>query len=1775
MNTWKKALRRILILVLVGVVLCQAQNISVLASKISLRVLAETISGPAVIGDKVYTGGLPVSIEGSGGYTTITVDGDVLVSNSTGQYYIYDEAGSSSIVMTGGNVRDIYGCDGEITIHGGTVNNIEGNGSIITIGGGTINNLYGGGNSVTITGGSLGTVYGEGAAVSVSGGGVTTLYGDGAQVTVSGSAVIATLYGGSNSDDVDSTNVEITGGTITNLYGGGNSGGVSEGANVVMSGGTVVNLYGGSDTGTVGSVSLVFSGGMVTGEVYGDSINGGEVEGTVQIEISGTANAYRVTGVRGEGSAESVQIAVKGGTVNQVAGVANGSSAISVKIDVTGGTVVSAVNGLSDEDSSAEEIDITVTGGTVAAVKGMENGSAGSVDVIITGGIVTAVNGQEDGTADQITGYITVPTSGVDDFENLLYCDGTRWTVTGNVVLPTSVAVLANQKMVLGTEEEAATLSVPEDMTLHVEKLNNLTGNGELLGDGDFTTATFMPDMLVGYEDLVYIGEDLGEDIANDGTYSYMEAAFRLDEETAAKWTKTFTYTQNGTATAVSEVINVGNYTVVYTKEGEANVTQDFTVVQSKAVFEEESITFYKADGQTEISDKAIPIMDTFSVIVAAPFANGIDATSEDEEYTDLYGAALGGQVELYLENTKIAGPVNLDIVNSRYAFTGINLSSLTGITIAPNSSYTITAKYLGDENMAACETTTTVTFTSEAAVTRTDGSISHHNTLSSAVEAAQAAEGSVLTVYANDMVLEGAIAIDSGNFTLNLNGNTISSNLSEPAISINGASVVIMGGGKLANISNSALLISDGVLAVKDSTFSGNSEQGAIAYNGGILSMEGAVVLNNGGTYPGICVNGTNPISVAGALSGGPYSVSRTTAGSQGGVFATLAGGLDLSAAAGWFTSAMDGYFIVAEGSSLYLKEDISNATVTFTPANGVYNGAGQVPTVNVEIGGSVLTQNTDYTVSFTNAGGLGVTELTDAGSYTATIIGTGNYTGKKTAAYTVNKADIRVASLPTAAAIEYGQALEESALTGGSVVIENSTTEVLGSWKWSGGSVKPNAGTYTGQAVFTPVGANVNYANNFNALAAQDITLSIHKKSGYTVSPIEKKYLYFKGGADRIRLSALLPADCGNISYSSPSVSTENITFTAGPTVSEGDLAYTVGTGIAGNSGSITVVATTDNYEDITLTFEVTLVLQTPVEVKGGSLVSVRGTPVYGDTLADLEFNDVTFVEQGTDKEVSGTLVWKEPDKLLNAGAVNAEWIFTPDDEHYAVLEGIVVLNVDRAIPTIHSLPTVADRVYHPSVALMDGDLIGGNVTGVDGNALEGTWGWLDANVVPIVSKSKYLAVFIPADTSNYKSVSVNVTVNVSKATPYIAEMPVAADITYGQTISEAAIIGGVVYHSSELSKVVSGSFIWLDGSPKPTVADSGVTTYSIVFVPVDAVNYNAISTKITLVVNRADNPPNMPAPSMDVAYECGKLSDVTLPDGWVWQEEDAESALMVGVPASFTAVYTGDDGANYINTSVEVLITRLQCKHKAGKILYTGEGEKEPTCTKKGLGHKECTKCNAVIEDNIEVDALGHKYTKEVTKEPTTTKKGVMTYTCLVCGHKYKESIDKLPPEEEPEEPDDNKPEEEPEEESGDEPQDKPEEEPSDEPEDKPEEEHGDAPDDDEPQESGGGNLGEEAAGESKDDIDKSVGRSPVEPQTSGNSGSDAQTQIKEEAESNKQAAEVPESLAPSDEEPETIQASAEPVKAVWSPWWIVFVVLAFAVGIGVGVLCMKQI
>ena len=604
-------------------------------------------------------------------------------------------------------------------------------------------------------------------------------------------------------------------------------------------------------------------------------------------------------------------------------------------------------------------------------------------------------------------------------------------------------------------------------------------------------------------------------------------------------------------------------------------------------------------------------------------------------------------------------------------------------------------------------------------------------------------------------------------------------------------------------------------------------------------------------------------------------------------------------------------------------------------------------------------------------------------------------------TAAITVAKATPVIAEKPTAGALTYGQKLSDSTLTGGKAVYQTADgTEITGAFAWKNSSIKPTAADSQKteyDVTFTP-----SDKDNYNAVDTK-LALTVNKAASAALSGESRSYIYAEGSNDKAEtmdVAGKLPADRGNTTFTLAAEDTDGLLSDV--TVdTDGKLSYKVKqltADKAGKSAAITVTASMENYEDAVYTMTIRITDKKLVALKSGNAVSVNGSNAltYGDKLSKLSFSSATFVEADTSTEVKGTLKWADPDCIPTAGTTQAGWVFKPDDsKHYEDLTGVAVITVARATPAVVTVPAVEERVYNPAVALADSDMTGGSVTGADGSSLAGTWSFTGTIIIPTVNNKGYQAVFTPDDADNYNTVTKTITVKVTKATPVIAEKPTAGALTYGQKLSDSTLTGGKAVYQTADGTEITGAFAWKNSSIKPTAADSQKTEYDVTFTPSDKDNYNAVDTKLALTVNKAAQAPNMPQAEMAPAHSTKKVGDITLPDGWSWQEDDKDTALVDGVAVTANAFYTGTDKGNYETESVSITITRSECEHKNTEII----NKKDATCSVEGYtGDTYCKDCGKTLATGTTIEKKPHT----VKMSATCVSKAV----CSVCGETFGE-------------------------------------------------------------------------------------------------------------------------------------------------------------------------
>ena len=407
-------------------------------------------------------------------------------------------------------------------------------------------------------------------------------------------------------------------------------------------------------------------------------------------------------------------------------------------------------------------------------------------------------------------------------------------------------------------------------------------------------------------------------------------------------------------------------------------------------------------------------------------------------------------------------------------------------------------------------------------------------------------------------------------------------------------------------------------------------------------------------------------------------------------------------------------------------------------------------------------------------------------------------------------------------------------------------------------------------------------------------------------------------------------------------------------------------------------------------------------------GKLPPDRGTTIYTVAKKDPEqlLSEVTV-------DTAGNLTYKVNQVDASKVGKTAIITVTASMENYANAGYTLTISItDKKTVEIKSGNTVS---VDGSNALTYGEKVSkltlGNTVFVEAgtdDVIEGILSWSNPDEIPAAGTTQAGWVFKPADSTHYAELTGTAAITVAKATPIVVTVPTVAERGYNPdaALTGSDITGGSVTGADGNS--LAGTWSFTGTNIIPTVNNKG---YQAVFTPDDTNNYNTVTRTITVTVNKAAKAPNMPEAAMTPAHSTKKVGDITLPDGWSWQEADKDTALADGVAVTATAVYTGADKGNYETESVSITITRSECDHIHTEI----RNQREATCTQTGYtGDTYCTDCDKLLSTGKELAALGHDYKATVTKQPTTTEEGVRTYTCTRCSSSYTESIAKLPEE-----------------------------------------------------------------------------------------------------------------------------------------------------------------
>ena len=427
------------------------------------------------------------------------------------------------------------------------------------------------------------------------------------------------------------------------------------------------------------------------------------------------------------------------------------------------------------------------------------------------------------------------------------------------------------------------------------------------------------------------------------------------------------------------------------------------------------------------------------------------------------------------------------------------------------------------------------------------------------------------------------------------------------------------------------------------------------------------------------------------------------------------------------------------------------------------------------------------------------------------------------------------------SASEITYGQTLADSKLTvNGTMKDPNTSATVDGTFTWTDGTIKPDAGSYDAEWTFTPAEGYEEYAT-----ATGTVTIKV-KPAKLTVS-VKASRMYYTG-----------EAQIASIIASGQSVDSTPVTFTYSDNV---DGNYTSGGPTFTDAGTYTVYykAEAVNHEPATGTFTVTI---DPLPI---SLLSVSSISKTYDGSADvtltadkltffsktakatniklpdtaLTFSDAQFTskqedgsylpspEVGNGKALSFTMTLTSNNYVFESkseGTTKVSDVFATDDVNRFTITKAAAPTVQPVELTIYNgvhktysidLSTLLPKLTAPcdyGTITYDKKVytnlgVGSFITLVNGKTGELT---LEANRSG-TDEGQFGTITVTISTSNYQDITLTVKVSaVNQITPVPEDGKITASkITYGQALSDSTITGTM--QDPATGDAVDGTFTW----------------------------------------------------------------------------------------------------------------------------------------------------------------------------------------------------------------------------------------------------------------------------------------------------------------------------------------------------------------------------
>ena len=201
-----------------------------------------------------------------------------------------------------------------------------------------------------------------------------------------------------------------------------------------------------------------------------------------------------------------------------------------------------------------------------------------------------------------------------------------------------------------------------------------------------------------------------------------------------------------------------------------------------------------------------------------------------------------------------------------------------------------------------------------------------------------------------------------------------------------------------------------------------------------------------------------------------------------------------------------------------------------------------------------------------------------------------------------------------------------------------------------------------------------------------------------------------------------------------------------------------------------------------------------------------------------------------------------------ILASGTVKIT-AYQAGNEKYDVASEEKTIVIEKTPVTV-TAPEASDIHYGQTLSMSE--LTDGT------SSVEGSFAWSTPDATPERGTHTFDVVFTPADAALYSSATIDVTVFVGKALPSVTAWPVAAALTFGDTLAMSALTGG--------EAAVEGAFAWADNTIKPS---AGEQAYTVVFTPADDDNYDSVEQLVSVIVAKATPEVTMWPVASDIDY------------------------------------------------------------------------------------------------------------------------------------------------------------------------------------------------------------------------------------------------------------------------------------------------------------------